>query len=64
MTIKEAKEFLCSMTDNKNIKNAINSSVGYAGLLHTIDEYFIISENDAHALFDIMTNKNMNFKTY
>ena len=64
MTIKEAKEFLCSMTDNENIKNAINASVGYAGLLHTIDEYFIISENDAYALFDIMKNKNMNFKTY
>lgn len=64
MTVKEAKEFLCSMTDNENIKNAINSSVGYAGLLHTIDEYFIISENDAHALFDSMKNKNMNFKTY
>lgn len=64
MTIKEAKEFLCSMTDNENVKNAINSSVGYAGLLHTIDEYFIISENDAHALFEIMKNKNMNFKMY
>ena len=64
MSIKEAKEFLCSMTDNENIKNAINSSVGYVGLLHTIDEYFIISENDAHALFEIIKNKNMNFKTY
>lgn len=64
MTIKEAKEFLCSMTDNEQIKNEINSSVGYRGLLHTIDEYFIISENDANALFEVMKNKNMNFKTY
>lgn len=64
MSTKEVKEFLCSMTDNENIKYEINSSVGYVGLLHTIDEYFILSENDAHALFELMKNKNMKFKTY
>ena len=64
MTVKEAKEFLCSMTDNPDVKSAIDYSVGYAGLLHTIDEYFILTENDAHALFEIMKNKNMKFKTY
>lgn len=64
MSIKEAKEFLCSMTDNPDIKSAIDYSVGYSGLLHTIDEYFILSENDAHALFELMKNKNMKFKTY
>jgi UDP:flavonoid glycosyltransferase YjiC (YdhE family) len=62
--IEEAKEFLCSMTDNPDIKSAIDYSVGYTGLLHTIDEYFILSENDAHALFELMKNKNMKFKTY
>lgn len=64
MTIKEAKEFLCSMTDDENVKNNINYSVGYVGLLHTLHEDFIISENDAHALFELMKNKNMKFKTY
>jgi spermidine/putrescine-binding protein len=64
MSIEEAKEFLCSMTDNPDIKSAIDYSVGYTGLLHTIDEYFILSENDAHALFELMKNKNMKFKTY
>lgn len=64
MSIKEAKEFLCSMTDNTDIKSAIDYSVGYSGLLHTIDEYFILSENDAHTLFELMKNKNMKFKTY
>lgn len=68
MTVNETKEWLKSFLPKDDSFEMNSSNIdacnGYSTLLHTIDEMFNISENDANAIIEFMHNKGIKLKNY